>query len=487
MKPSTLLLVVMVLLAACTSRQPRVVAPLSYAPVPAAPAESFRDLPPRAAPLVVGNPLSLAKARLPSGMEIVLVERHTLPVFSARLLIARGARDLGDRREELLDLGMEALLREHASSPDASPEIRPGADCDSDACVVSVSGTYGAFEAGLGALADLAMRPRYVVTQLGQVRRSWESWVQGMGANSRRAVDINARYLLFPKGDSYAPPAAAERETIGRLRIEDLQTVHEQLFQPEHATLVVAGDVSFEELRAMAERKFGAWKQTRPALPLAAEAPPFPGPGVGTVLVADPSALVHAYLVARAPEGRDPDIESLFLLSRLLGTLSGSLSDEVRAAMGATYHITAEVIPGRLGSWWRIGGAFEPDKALPAMKAVLSSLREARDTGIDPEAFQAARLSAIGELRSQTGTVSGVTKLVADTLSRGLPVVSAAGRAGRIARLTAPDIQKTARTWLADNQLRLVVVGEKGDIDYDFNDLGIGKVEWRTRRGEATR
>jgi predicted Zn-dependent peptidase len=118
---------------------------------------------------------------------------------------------------------------------------------------------------------------------------------------------------------------------------------------------------------------------------------------------------------------------------------------------------------------------------------VLRSLRDARDRDIDPAAFEAARVRTIAELRSETGTVKGVTALLADTLSRGQPIVSAAGRAGRIARLTAADVRKAARTWLGDEQLRLVVVGERRHIDSGFDDLKIGKMEWRTRRGEAAR
>ena len=48
---------------------------------------------------------------------------------------------------------------------------------------------------------------------------------------------------------------------------DDMQAFWKQNFVPNNAALVVAGDISMNELRALAEKAFGAWQRGTPARP----------------------------------------------------------------------------------------------------------------------------------------------------------------------------------------------------------------------------
>ena len=53
---------------------------------------------------------------------------------------------------------------------------------------------------------------------------------------------------------------------------DDMLAFWKQNFVPNNAALVVAGDISMTELRALAEKAFGAWQRGTPAQPAARRA-----------------------------------------------------------------------------------------------------------------------------------------------------------------------------------------------------------------------
>ena len=486
---AALVLAVLALLAACGARVPRLTAPLSYAPAAPLADEAFRASPPALPPLDTTPLFGVLRSRLANGVEILLVPRRGLPLFTARLVALRGARDLpaGQQREELLDLAAAAVLHEHESSPRANPQLRPDVGCSSDRCQAAVSGVIRSFDGALDVLADLAIRPRFPESQLGQVRRQFRSFAERLGGTSDSAVDANVRSLLFPPEDPYSTIDPDERVVLQRVTMKMLEDAYVQVFQPQHAVLVVAGDLDMDRLKAAAERALGAWSQSRPPLTWTAWSPVFPGAPGRTILVDATGELVHAHLVVRGPTRGDPTWEAMMILAILLSTPKGSLFEELRSGMGATYDIEADFSAFRVASYWEIGGAFELDKAPQAVTALLSAVRRARDGGVSAADLDGARTRFVASYRSTSATTTGVTSMIAGALSVGLPLEHWLTQPGRASRLTAEDVQKAAQKWLAEPNLRLVVVGPRRWIEGRFDSQEMGTVEWRTRIGERLR
>lgn len=480
---------VIALFAACASRVPRIAAPLSYAPPPLPADEPFRATPPATPPLDTSPTFDVTRARLANGMEMILVPRRGLPIFSARLLALRGSRDLppGLQREELLGLASFVVQREHESSPRANIQLRPSVDCEADACEISVSGLIRNFDGGLDVLSDLAVRPQFPDSQLAAAQTQLRLFTDRMGGTQSGSVNDNIRSLLFPPQDAYSTLHRAEKDLLQRATMKAMQEAYTMVFQPQHAVLVVAGDLDIDKLRASSERAFGGWQQTRSPLVWTGAAPPFPGAPGRTILVDYPSALSHAYVAVRGPTRGDPSYESMLLLSYLLGTPKGDLFEEIRSSLGAAYVIQADFMSLRVASYWQIGGPFDSQKAPQAVAAILASIRKARDTALVPADLEGARTRFIARYRASSSTTLGLTGMIADALAAGLPLEHLLSQPARVSRLTAEDIQKAARTWLTDEALRLVVVGPKASLQGRFESQNIGSVEWRDRIGEAAR
>lgn len=480
---------VIALFAACAARVPRMAAPLSYAPTPIPVDEPFRATPPASVPLDTSPTFDVTRGRLSNGMELLLVPRRGLPIFSARLVALRGSRDLppGLQREELLGLASFVVQREHESSPRANVELRPSVDCYADSCQVSLSGLVRNFDGALDVLADLAIRPRFPDTLLASAQNQFRVFAERMGGSQGGSVNDNIRSLLFPPQDAYSPIHQADRALLQRVTMKAMGEAYTQVFQPQHTVLIVAGDLDIAKLRASAERAFGPWLQTRPALIWTGAGPPFPAAPGRTILVDYPAALSHAYVAVRGPTRGDPSFDAMLILSYLLSTPKGDLFEEIRSSLGAAYVIQADFVSMRVASYWQIGGPFDLDKAPQAVAAVLGSIRKARDTSISATDLEGARTRFIAKYRASSSTTTGLTNMIANALSAGLPLEHLLAQPDRVSRLTAEDIQRAARTWLPDTALRLVVVGPYASIVNRYHSLGIGDVEWRDRVGEPLR
>ena len=476
MKPSRFLLGVVVALAACGApRPPKLAAPLAYGPVAEAPDEAFRAKPPPPGPADTSPLFQAAASQLPNGMRVIVAPRIGLPVVSVRLVLARGSRDLPGKRMELLDMFGDALLRAHDAD-----DAGFGADFGADGCSLYIRTLSRSLDWAVGRIGAMAVSPK-----LGEKEVEWlrneqvDRWDSGSGPGN------NLRSLLFERTDPYAPIDEEGQKAILATSLRDLAELHAQLFHPEHATLVVAGDVTMAEVDAAAKKHFGAWKGSRAPLGRAT-APATPaGSGGRAALVNYRGILVHAQVVARAPALGEADAEAMMLLAEVLSQRKGRLHDEVRAGLGATYSFGGGVSFGRAASWLSVGGALELEKALPAMMAVVKAIRSARDQGIEESELTGARARFMTAQREGAGSAAGLSGMLADAVVLGVPFEELLARRERLAKLTAADLQRAARTWLSEERLRLVVLGPEKYIETGFEGLGIGPIEWRDWKGKV--
>lgn len=195
--------------------------------------------------------------------------------------------------------------------------------------------------------------------------------------------------------------------------------------------------------------------------------------------------LVHAQVVARAPALGEADADAMMLLAEVLSQRKGRLHDEVRSGLGATYSFGGGVSFGRAASWLSVGGALELEKALPAMMAVAKAIRSARDQGVEESELAGARARFMTAQRESAGSAAGVSGMLANAVVLGVPFEELLARRERMAKLTAADLQRAARTWLSEERLRLVVLGPEKYIETGFEGLGIGPIEWRDWKGKV--
>lgn len=96
---------------------------------------------------------------------------------------------------------------------------------------------------------------------------------QNVVQNEKRQSVDNAPYghnealvlkNLYPSGHPYSWDVIGEMEDLQNATVEDVKAFHRKFYGPNNATLVVAGDINREEVKAMIEKYFGEIPEGEP-------------------------------------------------------------------------------------------------------------------------------------------------------------------------------------------------------------------------------
>ena len=144
----------------------------------------------------------------------------------------------------------------------------------------------------------------------------------------------------------YGTPVIGWRNEMEKLTHKDALNFYRQYYSPDNAILVVAGDISFSDLKPLAERYYGGLKPTKLMTRERPIEPPQISPKEITLVdkrVPNVS-VTRSYLVPVAEEFTTNDKAALQIIAELLGNKTTSriyqslvVKDKLAAAAGASY------------------------------------------------------------------------------------------------------------------------------------------------------
>ncbi len=259
-----------------------------------------------------------------------------------------------------------------------------------------------------------------------------------------------ALYLNHP----YGRPVIGWRPEIEQLNRDDALAFYRRFYSPNNAVVVVAGDVSAEEVRADAEATYGkiadrteSNQRHRPMEPLQ-EAP-------RTVTLADlrveQPTVSRDYLVPSENSAKPGESEALEVLAHVLGSgetcrlYRGLVIDQGLALnAGATYSGTA-VDYAKLA----VFGVPKPGVSLPQLETAIDAiLAELIAHGVSSDELDRAKTRLIAEAVYAEDNQATLARWYGSALAIGQTVDDVRTWPDRIRAVTAEAVQNAARTWL---------------------------------------
>lgn len=259
-----------------------------------------------------------------------------------------------------------------------------------------------------------------------------------------------ALYLNHP----YGRPVIGWRPEIEKLNRADALAFYKQYYTPNNAILVIAGDVTAAEVKKLAAETYGR-------VPRVAEVPPRKRPqepeqrSVRTVTLADPRvaqpSLQRSYLVPSAVTARAGESEALEILSQILGSGNNSrlyrklvVEDKLAVSVGAWYQGMA-LDDTRFGVY----GTPQQNVTLQQLEAGIDAvIADLAANGITTDELDTARTKLIADTVYAQDSQATLARWYGAALTIGLTVEDVKNWPDRVAKVTAEDVQKAARTWL---------------------------------------
>ncbi|MBO0712333.1 MAG: insulinase family protein [Acetobacteraceae bacterium] len=257
-------------------------------------------------------------------------------------------------------------------------------------------------------------------------------------------------YLNHP----YGRPVIGWRHEIEQLTREDALAFYRRFYTPNNAVLVVAGDVTPEEVRALAEDTYGKVPRVAEVGPRRRPMEP-PQGAARTVTLADPLVTqpsLRRYYLAPSAHMAEPGVsEALELLSCVLGKGTNSrlyrtlvIDQKIAIAASAGYDSVAlDYAP------FRVATTPKPGVALPQVEAGLDAvLDEVKDNGVTADELDRCKNGLVADALYAQDNQATLARWFGAALMTGLTIEQVETWPDRIRQVSADAVRNAARSIL---------------------------------------
>lgn len=454
-------------------------------------AQDWRKNAPAAGPLPTLH-LPVPKVfALQNGMQVYLVEDHSLPVLSANVVTLAGGDANPAQKPGLASFTARMLTegtRDRSSTEIANAVDHLGAQLRSTANVdvasTSMDSLSNVTDADLQLLSELAEEPTFAPEEIERVRKQQLTGIlEEADQPTRTAIRVGYKALF---GDSpYAYPSIGTTDAVKSITRDDLSHFWQQHYGPKNAALVLTGDLTEQEARAAAEKYFGPWRPAADYKGSVTSVPAPTAPSRRVILVDKPGAPQTVLLAMGLGAPRStPDYASLGIMNDVLGGLfSSRINMNLREKHGYTYGAFSQFGFNRYGGSLYAGSSVRTDVTAPAAKELEAELN--RITREPPTATE-LKLAQESEARSIPGqfeTARGTSGLIWDLYVYHLADTYYSTLPERFAAVTPEQVKDAAQRYVHPDQMFILAVGDRSKIEPGLKDLNLGPIEYRDVSG----
>jgi len=445
--------------------------------------EPWRNQQPAAGPV---KPLQLAtptSATLPNGLTLILSEKHDVPIVAANLVF-RGGSDSNPLEKPGLANFAAAMLDEGTSTRDAlviADQLAQlgaslGTASSMDSMTVSARSLSKNFPAALDLLADVSLRPSFPADEIDRQRASRLAQLVQQRDNPAQLVSNVAMNAVYGLRHPYGFSEIGTEASVKAITRADMQAFWKERFAPNNAALIVAGDITMAELRALAEKAFGAWERGSPTRSQLG-APTMTAARV--VIVDKPgSPQTQLRVTGIGAERSSPDFRPLQVMNMTLGGLfSSRINMNLREANGYTYGASSQFTFRRAPGPFQVGTGVRTDVTAPAVNEIFKEIRGMVEKPMSAGELQQSKDSMANSLPGAFESSANAVNNFSNVFVYDLGLDYYSRYAAQVNAVTAEQTAAVARKYLVPDKLVVVAVGDRAKIEEGLRGLKLGPVE----------
>jgi zinc protease len=401
-----------------------------------------------------------------NGARVYFVEAQELPLLDVRLVFdAGGARDgslggLASVTSRMLDEG--TTTRDTAAIARGFEMVGAefGASSYRDMAVVElrVLSDPAFREPAVDALADVVANAQFPADAYARAQKSSE-----IGQQQQEQSPSALAGRLFYKGlygeHPYAHPPSGTRESLAKIRREDLVAFHSRYYVARNLTLALVGAISRAEAEALAEKISTALPAGAPADPLA-EVKRLRK--TKTIHFEFPSAQTHILMGAPGIRYGDPDYYALMVGNEILGggSFTSRLMKELRQRRGFTYGVYSSFQQMRAEGPFQISLSTRADQTPEALRVIRAELAGFLRQGPTDEELREAKASIVGSFPLTTASNKSIIGYLGAIGFYGLPLDYIDRYLERVQDVSAADVRKAFARHVEPGRMLIVTVGQ---------------------------
>ncbi len=406
----------------------------------------------------------------PAGIEIWLIEDHSVPIISLSFGWEGGTAMDPKGKEGVATLA-SGLMDEGAGDIDSATFQQKIADLGLDYSFTADTDSYTGSLRTLTAHKDQAIdllalaltKPRFDTEPVERMRRQFLIEIDG----ETRDPD-DAAYRALEKallGDHpYARSDYGSKESMSALTADDLRQFMKDRLTRDHLRVGAAGDINAADLGKLVDRAFGGLPATGKPI----DVPEAKAATTGSVSVLTRNIPQATVLFAQPSIKRNnKDFFAVYLMNYALGSggFSSRLMHEMREKRGLTYGISTNLVTMEHVGF--LAGRYETPnaKVKETLDLLRTEWRRMAAEGPTSTELNDARAYMLGYYASNMTTTSKAASTLLGIQMDHLGIDYIERRRQQIEAVTLDDVKRVAKQLLDDKALTIVVTGKPDGLD----------------------
>jgi len=409
-------------------------------------------------------------AKLSNGVDLLIQEAHAVPTAwmgvyfhggrieetpqtagITRLTVSSALRGTARRSAEQMDRAIESLGSGF------------GADFDEEYFGLTIASPIECLPAAAGLLREVITEATFPEQGVEKAREVIQASIRA-GQDSSTACSFDLfRRAFFGAEHPYGLPQRGQEQVVASLQQTELADWYRRIFNPARMTVVVAGNVDPQAIRAFAEQQFGSLQPPDDAPPLAL--PEIHAPDGVVEQVETRERRQSAFLLAfpTVPLGH-ADYFPLEVVQHILSGMAGRLFAQLRGRESLAYSVFAgDVARPRVGYFYGYlaGEHRKEQRAREGMLAEFERLQ--REPVSQGEVERAQRyITGVTRIRLQTNGQRG--EEVARSYLSGMGTDFVRSYLEGVAAVTVDDVQRVSQSYFNRERYAIGVLrGGNGD------------------------
>jgi zinc protease len=410
------------------------------------------------------------KSKLANGLEIILLESHTIPKFHGELYFRSGNAAAASRGTALAE--MAASMVRTGTAKHSSRELEEllrglGADLSvsagQDNSAISFAGLSDHAEPLLQVVNELAREATFPAVEFERERRQKLEEVKLERTQPGFLAGERLRKVLFGS-HPYAQISPTEEQVAAYTR-DELQSVYRDFYTPENAVLILVGDFDSAAMQKSAEKVFGNWNGKKPGV---SQNPEPPIPKGKRVYLVDLPGSVQTQIVCgcHAITRKNPDWIKLGLTNSLYGgAFNSRLVMNIREDKGYTYSPRSGVNALRQYGYFSVSAAVRNDVVAASLTEIFYEIDKLRSLPVPEPELLDAQNYLTGVFSMGLATQSGLLSQISTLALNDLPDDYLETYREKVRALKPEDVLAASRKYFDSPNMQIVVVGDRKHIE----------------------
>jgi predicted Zn-dependent peptidase len=421
-----------------------------------------------------------------NGLQVIMVENHKLPKISFQLYVDYPSEMESDKS------GVSSIFGEMLSAG-TTDSPKDAFDEKIDYMGATFSSSSRGFYASslkkhtpqlLSLINEVLLQPAFPQDEFDRIVGQYESNLAAIASDASTMSSNVSGVVNY--GVSHPYGEVMTDATLASVTLEDVKAFHKKYFIPNHAYLVIVGDISKDEVKDYAETYFAGWNKGESLETTDFAVPPSKGNNV--YFVNKPGAVQSVINITHPLEltpGHEDEIK-LKLLNQILGggSFSARLMSNLREDKAYTYGCYSSISSDELIGSFKAGGSFRNEVTDSAIVQILAEIERIADTEILDSELDLVKKSMTGAFARSLENSQTIAGFALNTIRYDLPSDYYATYLQKLERITKQDLMLVAADYLSPKNLNIVVVGNEEIAEKLAVFDSDGKVDFKNYYGE---